>query len=262
MAFASASSSSMRSRISRSPCRLAKMRYTTSTCRRRSPSSRAARSSCQPRILAYSSASAKSALYSLPAPTSSAWASCVPVVARRHQASLAAFSTGSMRPSSRVMNASISEGEGKTRLAGGPLAPVAQPDHDEQEDHAQGAELQQPLRLALAPHDEHRHEDEAQPRVPGRPVGEVRDDQPDEGVQDRQEGGERLEKRQGPGVHGPKRPEPQLAGRDESDEGGDEADSARPPGNGLWVELVRLVPAGVAYLVAPPAPHVLPVSAP
>src|ERR687894_763231 len=261
MAFASASSSSMRSRVSRSPCRLAKIRYTTSTCRRRSPSSRAARSSCQPRILAYSSASAKSWLYSLPAPTSSAWASCVPVVARRHQASLAAFSTGATRPSSRVMNVSISEGEGKTRLAGIPLAPVAQPDRDEQEDESRGAKLQRPLRLARAAGDEHRHEDEAKPRVPGRPVGEVRGDEPDQGVQDGQEGGERLEERERSGGHRPQRPESQLAGRDESDEGGDEADGARPPGYGLGVEVVRLVPAGAAYLVAPAAPHVLPVSA-
>src|SRR5918992_5186341 len=223
MAFASASSSSTRSRVCRPPCRLAKIRYTTSTCRRRSPSSRSARSSYQRRIFAYSSLSAKSSLYSLPAATRSAWAPSVPVVASRHHASLAVFSTGATRPSSRVMNVSISEGEGKTRLAGGPLAPVAQPDRYEEEDDAQGAELQQPLRLALAADDEHRYEDEAQPSVPGRPVGEVRGDQPDEGVQDRQEGGERLEKRQGPGVHRSQRPEPQLSRSDESDEGGDEA---------------------------------------
>src|SRR3712207_6269570 len=203
MAFASASSSSTRSRVCRSPCRLAKIRYTTSTCRRRSPSSRSARSSYQRRIFAYSSLSAKSSLYSLPAATRSAWAPSVPVVASRHHASLAAFSTGATRPSSRVMNVSISEGEGKTRLAGGPLAPVAQPDRDEQEDESQGAELQQPLRLALAADDEHRHEDEAKPRVPGRPVGEVRGDEPDQGVQDGQAGRERLAERERSGVHGP-----------------------------------------------------------
>ena len=88
-----------------SPCRPANVRYNTSTCRRRRLLSREFRSWYQPRISSYSSLSAKRLLYSIPARTSSCWASSVPVVARLHQASLTAFSTGATRSSSREMNA-------------------------------------------------------------------------------------------------------------------------------------------------------------
>src|ERR671910_1737037 len=172
----------MRSRISPSPCRPANVRYSTSICRRRSGSSRESRSSYQPRIFSYSSPSAKSRLYSFPARTSFPWASWVPVVARLHQASLTVFSTGATRTSSLEINLSTSGGEGKARSAGGEIAPVAQPDHDEQEDDAQRPELQQPLRLALTADGEHGHEDEGQRRVPGRPEGEVGHEEPDERV--------------------------------------------------------------------------------
>jgi hypothetical protein len=55
-------------------------------------------------------------VYSIPARTYSLWASSIPVVASLHQASLAAFSAGATRSSSREMKVSISAGEDRVLL--------------------------------------------------------------------------------------------------------------------------------------------------
>src|SRR5215212_10845682 len=170
-----------------------------------------------------------------------------------------ALSTGATRPSSPRMNLSTSGAEGKARSAGGAVAPVAQPDHDEQKDDTQGPELQQPLRQALAADGEHGHEDEGKSRVPRRPVGEVGRHEPYQGVDGEHERAEHVGKGEGASVYDSRGPEPELAGSDESDEGGDEADSAGSPVHGLGVEVVRLVPVGLTHLVASPAAYVLPV---
>src|SRR5215210_6681362 len=184
---------------------------------------------------------------------SSARASSVPVVARSHQASFTAFSTGATRSSNPRMNASISAGEDTGRsffcgsAAGGAVAPAAEPDHDDQEDDAQSPELQKSSGLALSADGERGHEDEGQRRVPGGPEGEVGREEPDENVQDGQERGQVGDKGESAGGRRSRGPEPELAGRDE-------ADGAALPRYRFGVEVVGLVPASLADLVASPAP--------
>src|SRR5215211_1375713 len=141
----------------------------------------------------------------------------------------------------------------KRSAPGGALAAVAQVDYDEQYDDTHGRELQEPRR-PLAADDERGHEGDGQRRVTRSPEGEVRHDQPDQRVQHRHERGKDGNEIEGTRVDllRNRRPQPDLADRDEREEGRDEGYGAALQGYRLGVEAVRLVPVGLADVVAAP----------
>src|SRR5918997_6842574 len=115
------------------------------------------RPSYQPFTSSYSSLSAKSRLYAIPARTNSSLASSVPVVAKVHQASLDAFSAGARRSSKEPTKPCTSAGEIVMLLpkwaksAPVALGAIAEVDRCEQRQDTGGGEMPQTGRTAPAP---------------------------------------------------------------------------------------------------------------